>query len=334
MRRFLALLKARNLEFLRDRSALGWNFIFPFLLILGFAFAFSGDGKPLFKVGVLNDSPNARAAVKFFETRYLEFIPYRDPDTALDKVRTHKIELLIDLKAHRYWLNDTNHNGYIAEKLLQGSDPGMFAKATVSGRAIRYVDFVLPGIIAMNMMFSCLFGVGYVIVRYRKNGMLKRLKATPLTALEFLGAQVLSRLLLVLMVSGIVFFGSKLLIGFEVRGSYLGLLLLAVSGALCLISLGLLTAARSASEEFAGGLLNLLSWPMMFLSGVWFSLEGSPHALQVAAQFLPLTHLIDGARAVMNDGASLRDVLPQVGILAGMSLVLMAVSARLFCWDS
>lgn len=334
MTRFLAVLYARNLEFLRDRSALTWNFVFPFLLVLGFAFAFAGDDKPLYKVGVLNDAPAARAAVKFFGTRYLEFIPYANEAEALDKVRHHKLELVLDLSARRYWVNDSNHNGYVAEQLLSGADPGGFAKATVSGRAIRYVDWVLPGILGMNIMFSCLFGVGYVIVRYRKNGMLKRLKATPLSALEFLCAQVVSRLFLILSVTVIVFLGSQLVIGFEMKGSYASLFLLTVMGALCLISLGLLTATRSASEEFAGGMLNLLTWPQMFLSGVWFSLEGTPPAVQTAAQLLPLTHLIEGARALMNEGAGLAEIAPHLAFLGGATLLLLGLSARLFRWDS
>ncbi|MBI2379998.1 MAG: ABC transporter permease [Gammaproteobacteria bacterium] len=334
MRRFLAVLHTRSLEFIRDRAALGWNFAFPFFLIIGFAFAFSGEGKPLYKIGLLGDSPAARAEHAFLRLRHIEFVAYEQEAQAVERVRTHRIQLLLDLKQNRYFLNEDNAQGYIAEQLLLGSEPGVFQKAAVTGKALRYVDWVLPGILSMNMMFSCLFGVGYVLVRYRKNGMLKRFKATPLTALEFLSAQVVSRLLLILVVSAIVFFGSKLLIGFEMKGSYLALLVLAALGALAMIALGLLTASSTGSEEFAGGLLNVLSWPMMFLSGVWFSLEGTPPLLQQAAQFLPLTHLVDGARAVMNDGAGLIEIAPHLAVLAGMTAVLMAISAKLFRWEA
>lgn len=333
MKRFLAVWYARNLEFLRDRSALAWNFLFPFLLVAGFAFAFSGDGKPLYKVGVLHDTPAARSAVALFAIKHIEFIPYAAEDAALTKLRNHQIELVIDLKTSHYFVNDSNQHGYMVERLLLGSSPERFEKATVTGRATRYVDWVLPGILGMNMMFSSLFGVGYVIVRYRKNGMLKRLKATPLTALEFLSAQVVSRLLLILAVTSIVFIGSSFIIDFQMKGSYLTLLLLASVGALSMISLGLLMAVRTASEEFAGGVLNLLSWPMMMLSGVWFSLEGALPLVQKVAQCLPLTHLIEGARAVMNEGAGLADIAPQLAILSAMSLTLLALSAYLFKWN-
>ena len=156
----------------------------------------------------------------------------------------------------------------------------------------------------MNMMFSCLFGVGYVVLRYRKSGFLKRLHATPLSAFEFLSAQVLSRLA-----------PDRVRHRDPVRrasapsststtpAASLLLLLLAILGALSMIALGLTIAARFSSEELVGGLLNLLTWPMMLLSGIWFSLEGSPRWVQWVAHIFPLTHVLDAARAVMLDGA-------------------------------
>jgi ABC-type multidrug transport system permease subunit len=157
----------------------------------------------------------------------------------------------------------------------------------VEGRALRYVDWLLPGLLAVNMMFSCLFGVGYVIVRYHKIGVLRRFKATPLSAFEFLAAQVGSRFLLVMAVTIIIYIGTDVFLDFLMLGSYALLFLVFTAGALCLIALGLLFAARTASEELAGGLLNLVSWPMMLLSGAWFSLEGTPGWIQMLFPGLP-----------------------------------------------
>ena len=201
-----------------------------------------------------------------------------------------------------------------------------------SGRPIRYVDWLVPGVLGMNMMFSCLFGVGYVIVRYRKNGFLKRLNATPLKAIEFIAAQVASRLMLIMSITIAVYIGTDLLVGFYMAGSYGVLLLVALLGATSMISLGLLVAARVTSEELAGGLLNLLSWPMMFLSGVWFSLEGTYPWLQHAAQVLPLTQMLEAARAVMLDGAGILQVLPHLLALAVMSALFLALGAASFKW--
>jgi len=248
----------------------------------------------------------------------------------------------INDESPKTWINDESPKGYVLERMLRGADAGStFGKQTVSGRIIRYVDWVMPGVLAMNMMFSCLFGVGYVIVRYRKNGMLKRLKATPLRPLEFLSAQIASRLLLILVSTALVFVGTDRVIGFPMFGSYLDLFVVFAIGAISLISFGLLVAARTTSEELAAGLLNVLSWPMTFLSGVWFSLEGVHPFLQKAAQLAPLTHIIDAplthiidaARSIMLDGAGLMDVSGHLLALAAMSVGAMAIGVWLFRWE-
>jgi ABC-2 type transport system permease protein len=183
------------------------------------------------------------------------------------------------------------------------------------------------------MMFSCLFGVGYVIVRYRKNGFLKRLKATPLNPFEFLLAQMVSRLLLIQTITVAVYAGCNYFIHFQMRGSYVNLFLISFLGVICLISLGLLVSARLSSEELAGGILNLLTWPMMLLSGVWFSLEGTNPVVQKIARFLPLTYLVDGARAIMTEGASLADITPNLLMLGIMSALFLAIGSMIFKWE-
>lgn len=335
-KRFWALFLCRNLEFLRDRSALTWNLLFPLSLIAGFAFAFSGPGLDSYKVGVLGEASKDRAceAGEFCQLRYIRFVPVTDLPLAVAKIQRHQLDLLLDPGGRRYWINEESPKGYILERVLRGTAGGLpLSKQTVSGQAIRYVDWVMPGVLAMNMMFSCLFGVGYVIVRYRKNGMLKRLKATPLTSLEFLATQISSRLWLILVSTALVFIGTDQIIGFPMFGSYFALFVVFAVGALSLISLGMLVAARTTSEELAAGLLNVLSWPMTFLSGVWFSLEGVRPILQKAAQFAPLTHIIDAARAIMFDGAGLMDISGHLLALTAMSAGALAISAWLFRWE-
>lgn len=332
LRRFLAVFIARNREFLRDRSAMAWNILFPALLVFGIAFALSGPGVDLYKVGVLGD-PDGPSRPAFLATDYIRFIPFQDNQTAVTKVERHQLDMVMDLSGRRYWINDTSPKGYILERVLQGADPGIFAKQTVTGREVRYVDWVTPGVLAMNMMFSALFGVGYVIVRYRKNGALKRLRATPLGAFEFLAAQVVSRLWLILATTALVFAGTHYFIQFSMFGSYLNLFLVFLLGAASLISLGMVVAARTASEELAGGLLNLMSWPMMLLSGIWFSLEGTPPLIQKLALIFPLTHVIDAARAVMIDGAGLADIAVHLLVLGVMTAVFMTIGSLGFRWD-
>jgi ABC-2 type transport system permease protein len=335
MKRFLAILHARNMEFIRDKSSLGWNILFPLLLVLGFAAVFSGEPAAMFKVGVLGDTATlAGSDAEFLKTKYIQFITVDNVDAAIDKVRHFQLDMLIDLREGRqYWVNENAPNGYILERMLGSGEQGEYQRRTVQGRKIRYVDWVVPGILAMNMMFSCLFGVGYVIVRYRKNGFLKRLKATPLNPFEFLLAQMTSRLLLIQTITTLVYVGCNYFIHFQMRGSYVNLFIVSLLGAICLISLGLLVSARLKSEELAGGILNLLTWPMMLLSGVWFSLEGTNPVIQKIAQFLPLTHLVDGARAIMTEGAGLVDIAPHLAILALMTAVFLSIGSFIFRWE-
>ncbi len=330
IRRYFALFSARNREFLRDRTALAWNIILPVLLVIGFAFALSTDESDLFKVGLIN--PESTTPAPFLATKHIQFIPVSEQQRAITKVERHQLDMLYDIQNSRYWVNERSAKGYILEKLLLSSSHHL-EKQAVSGDALRYVDWLIPGILGMNIMFSSLFGVGFVIVRYRKNGVLKRLKATPLSAFEFLAAQITSRLWLIMLVTSCVYFGTDLFVDFRMYGSYLNLLLVLFIGTISMISVGLLVAARMASEEAANGLLNLITWPMMLLSGVWFSLEGS-HPLAIAlSKLLPLTHMIDAARAIMIDGASLIDISPQLLTLTGMSILFLLISARTFRWE-
>jgi ABC-type multidrug transport system permease subunit len=329
-RRFLAALQARNLEFLRDRTALGWNLIMPVFIVMGFAFAFTTGQEELYKVGLYGDPAQNHALDGFLATSYVDFIPVDDLKKMVDKVDRHQIDLLLDLRSDRYWVNSTSPKGYMLEQLLS---PYELQRETLSGSEIRYVDWVIPGILGMNIMFSALFGVGYVIVRYRKNGVLKRLRATPLSAFEFISAQIVSRLLMIVTVTVLVYAGTDLVVDFRMVGSYWLLFLILILGALSMISVGLLVAARITSEEAANGLLNLISWPMMLLSGVWFSLEGSHPLVQNLALALPLTHMVEAARVVMIEGAGFKDVAPQLLILSLFTLCFVSIGSKTFRWE-
>ena len=335
LNRIYAIFRARNIEFLRDRSSLSWNIVLPVMLMFGLSFIFGSGDRALYTVGVLQDGPEIKlASHDFFETRYIEFVAMSDEPEAFRKIARHQLDLLVDLQPPgRYWVNPDSPKGYYAElALLQADVAGTIAKQQITGEAIRYVDWVLPGILGMNMMFSCLFGVGYVVVRYRKNGFLKRLRATPLRSIEFVIAQVASRLLLILCITSFVYIGTSYFLEIRMAGSHLTLFLIAVAGSISLISLGLLVAARVTSEELAGGLLNLTTWPMMMLSGVWFSLESGGEWVRQLANVFPLTHILTAARAVMLDGARLTDIAPQMMTLLAMSVVFLGIGATIFRW--
>jgi len=334
IKRFFAVFKARNIEFFRDKSSLGWNLFFPVLLLLGFSFIFSGEGRPAYKVGWVEEQVDGKIQHNSFEdVKFIDFIHYKNIELAKGKLSRHSIDLIIAHQSKRYWVNEESSNSYLVEKIFKEKFEG-YTRLQSTGNRIRYVDWVLPGILGMNMMFSSLFGVGYVIVRYRKNAVLKRLKATPLSAFEFVSAQLFSRLFIVMFTSSIVYSGCNLFFDFFMLGSYIDLFVIGMIGAFCLISLGLLVASRSKSDELIGGLLNVTSWPMMMLSGVWFSLEGSPPLLRTFADFLPLTHIVAGAREVIIEGATLNDISYHITCLLLMSALFLSLGAYLFSWNA
>ena len=287
----------------------------------------------MFKVGVLGAYDGYISKPQLFDIRHIQFVPYVDEQEAVKKLQRHQLDLVVQLDSETYWVNRSSPNGYIVEQLLMAKDEN-FKRTLVDGEQVRYVDWVLPGILGMNIMFACLFGIGYNIVRYRKNGVLKRFNATPLGAIEFLAAQMLSRWIIVMMICLLIFFGGHWMLDTMMLGSYFAFFSVIALGIFTMVSLGLVIASRSRSEELTGGLLNFASWPMMGLSGVWFSMEGAPLWLKQFAQALPLTHIIDATRAIAIEGETLSTQMDHVVILLIMTAILLFVGAALFSWDA
>ena len=202
-KRFLALFLTRNKEFIRDRSSLSWNILMPVLIVAGFSFAFSGDIGKQFKVGVINKSTATESSQQFLKLKHIEFYSIESDKKAvshsINKVQRHQVDLLLDAEKQQYWINTESPKGYLVEKILLGEKQleslnqnsrhqdslhHDFSKQTVSGKQIRYIDWVIPGILSMNMMFSALFGVGFVICVIEKMECLNDLKQHPLLLLN------------------------------------------------------------------------------------------------------------------------------------------------------
>ena len=295
--RIYALFVARNIEFIRDRSSLAWSLLLPILIIFVFAYAFSDDNPEKFKVGLVASPPLQGAALAFKQTRFIKFIEFEQAQKNLHKVERHQVDLLFDPNSNHYWINRTSPNGYIVEKLLIAAYAGTGEKLQqnlVEGDEVRYLDWVIPGVIAMNIM---------------------------------------SRLWLMVAVNLVIYIGLDLFVDFRMHGSYLNLFLVFTLGCINMICCGLVVAARISSEEVANGVLNLFSWPMMFLSGIWFSLEGAHPLMQKFALILPLTHVTAAAREIMIDGAGLLEISDHLLVLGISSVVLLLIGASIFRWE-
>jgi ABC-type multidrug transport system permease subunit len=225
----------------------------------------------------------------------------------------------------------------VVDDLLQGAagrrDVVRAADERIAEPGARYVDFLVPGLVGMNIMSAGMWGIGWVIVEDRQKKLLRRMVATPMRRSEYLLAFVLVRLLFLLLeVPVLVGFG-LLAFGVPLRGSVLALGAVAVLGALAFAGLGLLVASRAKNTQTASGLMNLVMMPMFVLSGVFFSVENFPRAFQPLVRALPLTALNDGLRAVMNEGAGFGALAPKLALLAAVALVSFGAALRLFRWS-
>lgn len=327
---------ARTKEFYRDHAGLMWNLLFPVLLIFGFTLFFTDDSKPEFRVALFPKETVTRDhKYPFLKTKHIDFIALDDTTQAIKKVQTHTYDIFI-LESNdglHYWINDYSSKGYFIEKILFDDFEGKVTKKTIHGEKITYADWVIPGILAMNMMLSGLWGIGWTIVRYRKTGYLKRLRATPIAVYEFLIGNMISRMAVIILSVIIVFIGTYLTIDFPLNGSPFLLLLILIMGTLSTVSAGLIIAARFTNEELVGGLLNFVSWPMIFLSEVWFPLDEAHPAVKACTDIIPLTHAVRAARAVMIDGAGITEIYPALLFLGASSIVFVIIGSLIFKWE-
>jgi ABC-type multidrug transport system permease subunit len=202
----------------------------------------------------------------------------------------------------------------------------------VSEPGSRYVDFVVPGLLGMNLMGSGIWGLGFAIVDARRKKLLKRLIATPMSRTQYLASFVLSRLTLLVIEVAVLLGFALLVFGVPLRGSPGTLLLICLLSALSFGALGLLLASRARTVEGVSGLMNLVMLPMWIFSGVFFSASRFPDALQPFIQALPLTAVNDALRASMLEGAGLERLLPELGIIAGWLVVSFLLAVRVFRW--
>ena len=326
---------ARLREFYRDKASLYWHLFLPCFIILAFYFIFGKGEHPVYKVGVAGGlSQELKEKESFFQLKYVQFIPQSEEE-GRHKVQYHKLDMLVQTAEPplKYWTNPSSKNGYFVERLLKGHYQGRIEKHSIAGKPISYVEWVFPGIIALNLLFGCLWGVGWTIVKYRDEGYLKRLYASPLKVHQFILGQTLARLVIVSVVTSFLLVIGSLLIGFKIQGSFLDLAVCYFFGALALTAIGLLVSTRTTSKEFADGVLNVFSWPMILFSGMWFSMEGAVDWMKYVSYAFPLTHLIESTRRIMLEGVGLFQVWPHIGAMMLFSLILYIIIFSIFKWN-
>jgi ABC-2 type transport system permease protein len=328
----------RFMEFLREPEALFWVFVFPLILAAGLGIAFRNRPADVLKIAAV--TPQLAQSLRQEKLLDVAEMPASAGEAAL---RDGKVALLAEPSANGgvvYRFDDTNPEGraarMLADRAVQKAagrvDPVSSSDRFQREPGSRYIDFLVPGLLGMNLMGSAIWGMGFAIVDARRKNLMKRLVATPMPRHYYLLSFVLSRLaLLVVEVGAIVGFGA-LAFGVPLRGSLVSLTLLCVLASLSFGALGLLIASRVRTMEAASGMMNAVMMPMWIVSGVFFSAQRFPEFVQPVIKALPLTAIIDALRANMLQGAPLAQVLPEVGILLGWLVVSFTLALKLFRW--
>jgi ABC-type multidrug transport system permease subunit len=338
-RSLVQLTLARFRGFIREPEAVFWTFVFPILLAVGLGIAFRSRPPEKPHVGVVGNGTLSQVL-----TADSSVIAETMTDSAAARaLRTGRITLLVRSAGASQveYVYDPSRSDASSAKLLVDRviqhaagqrDPVTVAERKVTERGSRYIDFVLPGLLGMNLMGSGIWGVGFAIVDQRGKKLLKRFMATPMSRAEYLASFMFSRMLfLILEVATLLGFGA-LVFGVPLRGSLLTLSIICLLAAFAFAGLGLLIASRARTTEGVSGLMNLVMLPMWVFSGVFFSSSNFPRAAQPVIRLLPLTAVNDALRANMLEGASLAAISSEMLIIAGWLAASFVLALRLFRW--
>jgi ABC-2 type transport system permease protein len=325
-------------EFIREPEALFWVFGFPLLLAAGLGLAFRNTPAEVVGIGVVGAGPAA-----FEQAPSLDVDSFATVDEGLRALREGRIALLVERPADGsvlYHYDDTNPEGrdarMRADMAVQQSagraDPVAARDEIMREAGSRYIDFLIPGLLGMNLMGGSIWSMGFAIVDARRRKLMKRLVATPMPRHYFLLSFLISRLVMLVVEVGAFIGFAVLVFGVPVRGSLALVAGICVLGSLAFGALGLLLSSRVRTIEAASGLMNLTMLPMWILSGVFFSSQRFPDAVQPIISALPLTALNDALRATMLQGATVGQITAQLGVLAAWLLVCFPVALKLFRW--
>lgn len=344
------LTRARVLEFVREPEAWFWTFVFPVLLAIVLGIAFRSRPHESLRVAVENELPDrTRLAAKLATSSDLE-VHVMTSDEARRALVVGRIDLVVGRSA--------NEKGTAPDALTFRLDPARIEARTAklaveealsrepgtarAPRALeehldepgsRYIDYLIPGLIGLNLMGSGMWGLGFAIVQARVAKLLKRFAATPMRRLHFLLSFMLSRLLWLIGEVAVLAGAGMLIFGLPMRGSLLALATVSLLGSVAFAGLGLLVAARPQALEGVSGLVNLVQLPMWLFSGTFFSYLRFPEAVQPVIRVLPLTALNDALRNVILEGRPLVASSAELMVLSVWTVASFAVALRSFRWQ-
>jgi ABC-type multidrug transport system permease subunit len=338
---FSELTLARIRELIREPEAVFWVFIFPILLAGILALAFRSRPPDPLPVAVV-DGPHAEARVAALSaTPELKPSVLSAAEARLGLSRGRVVLVVSGEEVPSYSYDPSQPESRLARLAVDSAlqraagrtDAFTARRDEVTEAGARYVDFLVPGLLGMNLMGTGMWGIGFSLVVARNGNLLKRLVAAPVRRSHVLGAQLASRLLFLIPEAGALLVFAHYALGVPMRGSLMLLIGTSLLGALAFSGLGLLTAARPRTIEGVSGIMNLVMVPMWIFSGIFFSTERFPPGMQPFVQGLPLTALNDALRGVMLEGAGLGLLLPELALLALWGALSFVLALKLFRWE-
>jgi len=353
-------------QFIRDRGALFFTFFFPVMFILIFGLVFNQSGPQSFKVGIVDEgSPVSTGTISgaldtiiVDEKKVFEEIEQGDLNTELESLRQGELDAVLVIPADMdsqllvkqpvdvqvYYDPSQTSNQQILVPILtqvldvidrntQGSTQLInLEQNSIQARNLRYIDYLVPGILGMSLMFTGIFG-GLPLIQQRQARIIKRLGCTPLSRSMLVFGDLAFRVLIVLVTAAIIILVARLVFDVQMIGNWFSLCGIVLLGTLVFSSLGYLVAAFVKTEEGAIPILNVITFPMMFLSGTFFDVTNMPSYMAPIVKALPLTYLGDALRQIMVDGIPLYPMTTDIAVMAGWVVVTLAITIPFFRWD-
>jgi ABC-2 type transport system permease protein len=337
----LTLMRYR--EFIREPEAVFWVFIFPILLAAGLGIAFRNQPAQRTPILVAGGSQQSADLARALGADSSLTVTIADEATARRELVSGRVSLVVvptGPATVEYRFDPARPDSRLARVQVDDAvqrwrgrrDPVSASERRVSEPGARYIDFVIPGLLGMNLMGSGIWGLGFSIVDARRKRLLKRLIATPMSKPQYLASFMLSRLSMLVLEVAVLLGFAVLVFGVPLRGSLASLGVVCLLSALAFSALGLLIASRVRTIEAASGLMNLVMLPMWIFSGVFFSSSRFPQAVQPVIQALPLTAVNDALRASMLEGAGWATLAPELAIVTAWLVVCFVLALRLFRW--
>ncbi len=353
MNSFLAMVKANLKMTVRNRQALFWNLAFPLIFILIFGAVFDNNEGVSFDVGVVGpDSAYKAAVVEALESSGAfdvhqgveadEMDALKDSDRAYVLVFSDQPTGAASAPVQIYYDQTQGPNAQtglnILDQILNGV-AGQESVAQITTRPIesldiKYIDFFVPGIIAMSLMNSGVIGLSTAFVTYREKGILRRIKVTPFSLPKFITARMVTMLIVAVAQSLVLIGAGKLIYGLTFRGNPFLILVTIIIGSIAFLSIGFAISSFARNAETAASYANLITFPMLFLAGTFFPIDSLPAWLQGLTRILPLRYLIDALREPIMRGNGISDTWPDLLVLLAVAAVFMTLAVRFFKWDA